>query len=205
MESLYHCLDLPLAIHLLSDGQISPNRFGVHNPTTAPSGLFKANDGYVVISVFLHQWENFAKAIGQPGLITDPRFSSPPERVKNRSALTEIIEQWLQSFASRDEPLDILAEHRIISSPVLDVAAATNHPQMKARGALQDVVHPGIGSLPLPVAPFHFSGSSATIPGRTPALGEHNEAVLARLLDFAPERIAALTDSGVLIRKALGE
>jgi crotonobetainyl-CoA:carnitine CoA-transferase CaiB-like acyl-CoA transferase len=205
MESLYHCLDLPLSIHLLSEGKISPNRFGVHNPTTAPSGLFKANDGYVVISVFLHQWENFARAIGQPELISDPRFSSPQERVNNRSALTGIIEQWLQSFPSRDAALDILAAHRIISSPVLDVAAATNHPQMKARGALQEVLHPGIGPLPLPVAPFHFSGSLVTIPGRTPALGEHNAPVLSRLLDFTPERIAALTDSGVLIEKVPGE
>src|SRR5262249_43040463 len=128
MESLFHCLDLPLSIHLLSEGKISPQRFGVHNPTTAPSGLFKARDGYVVISVFLHQWENFAGAIGKPELMTDPRFSSPAGRVDNRSALTEIIERWLQSFPSREQPLDILAEHRIISSPVLDVAAAANHP-----------------------------------------------------------------------------
>jgi len=205
MESLFHFLDLPLAIYLLSDGQISPNRFGVHNPTTAPSGLFKARDGYVVISVFLHQWENFARAIGKPELITDPRFSPAAQRVKNRSALTEIIEQWLDSFSSRDEALEILAEHRIISSPVIDVAAATNHPQMKARGALQEVDHPGIGALPLPVAPFHFSGSPVTIPGRTPALGEHNEPVISRLLDYSAERIAALTASGVLTKKALGE
>ena len=205
MESLFHCLDLPLSIHLLSEGKISPQRFGVHNPTTAPSGLFKARDGYVVISVFLHQWENFARAIDKPELMTDSRFSTPAARVDNRDALTGIIEQWLQSFPGRDGPLDILAEHRIISSPVLDVAAAANHPQMKARGALQDVVHPGIGPLPLPVAPFHFSDSPVMIHGRTPALGEHNEPVLARLLDYTPERIAALTDSGVLIKKALGE
>jgi crotonobetainyl-CoA:carnitine CoA-transferase CaiB-like acyl-CoA transferase len=201
METLFHTLDLPLAIHLLSDGQVSPQRCGVHNLTTAPTGTFKASDGYVVISAFLHQWETFANAIGRPELLTDPRFSTASERAKNRLALAEIIEQWLQSFPTRDEPLAILAEHRVISGAVLDVAQATNHPQMKARHALQEVPHPGIGPLPLPVAPMRFSQASVAIRGRTPALGEHNETILAQLLGFTPERIAALTTSGVLVKK----
>jgi len=203
METLFHTLELPLATHLLSEGQLSPQRCGVHNPTTAPTGTFKARDGYVVISAFLHQWEAFANAIGKPELLADPRFSTAPERARNRYALAEIIEEWLQSFPTRDEPLAILAEHRVISGPVLDVAQATDHPQMKARHALQEVPHPGIGSLPLPVAPMRFSDARVAIQDRTPALGEHNEAVLSQVLDFAPERIAALTASGVLVQKVL--
>jgi crotonobetainyl-CoA:carnitine CoA-transferase CaiB-like acyl-CoA transferase len=202
METLFHTLDLPLATHLLSEGQVSPQRCGVHNPTTAPTGTFKARDGYVVISAFLHQWEAFANAIGKPELLADPRFSTAPERASNRYALAEIIEQWLQSFPTRDEPLAILAEHRVISGPVLDVAQATNHPQMKARRALQEVPHPGIGPLPLPVAPMRFSSAPVAIQGRTPALGEHNETVLSQLLGYGPERIATLTASGVLVKQA---
>jgi crotonobetainyl-CoA:carnitine CoA-transferase CaiB-like acyl-CoA transferase len=204
METLFHTLDLPLATHLLSEGQVSPLRCGVHNLTTAPTGTFKARDGYVVISAFLHQWEIFANAIGKPELLTDPRFSTAPERAKNRYALAEIIEEWLQSFPTRDEPLAILARHRVISGPVLDVAQAANHPQMKARHALQDVAHPGIGPLPLPVAPMRFSEERVAIRGRTPALGEHNETILSQLLGLAPEQIAALTSSGVLVKKSAG-
>jgi crotonobetainyl-CoA:carnitine CoA-transferase CaiB-like acyl-CoA transferase len=198
METLFHTLDLPLATHLLSNGEVQPQRCGLHNPTTAPTGTFKARDGYVVISAFLHQWEAFANAIGKPELLTDPRFSNATERANNRLALAEIIEEWLQSFPSRDEPLAILAEHRVISGPVLDVAGATNHPQMKARHALQEVTHPGIGPLPLPVAPMRFSNAAVAIHGRTPALGEHNETILTEL-GYTPERIAELTQSGVLV------
>jgi crotonobetainyl-CoA:carnitine CoA-transferase CaiB-like acyl-CoA transferase len=201
MESLFHTLDLPLSMYLLSDGQVSPTRFGVHNPTTAPTGTFKARDGYVVISAFIHQWESFVEAIGQPELLTDPRFSTSAERAKHRYELAEIIEQWLQSFPSRDEPLAILAEHRVISGPVLDVGGAMNHPQMRARGAIHNVDHPGIGPMPLPVAPLRFSGAPVAIGGRTPALGEHNAAVLAQLPGYSAERIAALTEAGVLVSK----
>jgi crotonobetainyl-CoA:carnitine CoA-transferase CaiB-like acyl-CoA transferase len=201
METLFHTLDLPLAIHLLSDGQVSPQRCGVHNLTTAPTGTFKGSDGYVVISAFLHQWEAFANAIGRPELLTDPRFSTASERASNRLALAEIIEQWLQSFPTREEPLAILAEHRVISGSVLDVAQAANHPQMQARRALQEVPHPGVGPLPLPVAPMRFSSASVAIRGRTPALGEHNEIILSQILGFTPERITALTTAGVLVNK----
>ncbi len=201
METLFNTLDLPLSTYLLSEGRDSPMRCGVHNPTTAPTGTFKARDGYVVISAFLHQWEAFVQAIGKPELLADPRFSTAPERARNRYALAEIIEEWLQSFPSREEPLAILARHRVISGPVLDVGGALNHPQMKARGALQNVDHPGIGPLPLPVAPLHFSDSQVAIRGRTPALGEHNEAVLSRLLGYTPDRIATLTEAGVLVSK----
>ena len=201
METLFHTLDLPLSTHLLSNGQVRPERCGVHNPTTAPTGTFKARDGYVIISAFLQQWEIFARAIGKPELLTDPRFSTAPQRANNRLALAEIIEDWLQSFPTRDEPLAILAEHRVISGPVLDVAQAAEHPQMKARQALQEVNQPGIGPLPLPVAPMRFSDAPVAIRGRTPALGEHNEAILSRLPGFTSERIAALTASGVLVKK----
>src|SRR5579875_68734 len=201
METLFHTLDLPLAIHLLSSGQIAPQRCGVHNLTTAPTGTFRARDGYVVISAFLHQWEAFANAIGKPELLTDPRFATAPERAKNRYALAEIIEEWLQSFPSREEPLAILAQHRVISGPVLDVAQAANHPQMQARHAMQEVDHPGVGALALPVAPMRFSDERVAIRGRTPALGEHNETILSQLPNYTPQRIADLTASGVLVSK----
>jgi crotonobetainyl-CoA:carnitine CoA-transferase CaiB-like acyl-CoA transferase len=48
---------------------------------------------------------------------------------------------------------------------------------------------------------MRFSQASVAIRGRTPALGEHNETILAQLLGFTPERIAALTTSGVLVKK----
>ena len=114
-----------------------------------------------------------------------------------------IIEDWLQSFASRDEPLRILEEHRILCAPVLDINQAVNHPQMKFRGVMQEVDHPGIGPLPLPRAPFRVSGAGVKIRGRTAFLGEHNEAVLTRHLGYSREQVAELTASGVLIAEAL--
>ena len=82
-------------------------------------------------------------------------------------ALVELLEHWLQSFPTRDEPLALLDEVRILSAPVLDIAQIINHPHMKARGAMQEVAHPGMGPIGIPKTPIHYSETRVEI--RRPA------------------------------------
>jgi crotonobetainyl-CoA:carnitine CoA-transferase CaiB-like acyl-CoA transferase len=203
IECLFHLHDTAIQFYVLSDGELNPTRFGAHHYAVAPCGIFKARDGYVVIVALIHQWELFAKTIGRPELATDPRFATNEARTENRFVLVEIIEEWLQSFPTRDEPLAILESVRILSAPVLDIAQAINHPQIKARGAMQEVPHPGIGPVALPKSPFRFSETAVEIRNRAPLLGEHNESVLTRYLGYSADKIAALTQSGVLIQEPL--
>src|SRR6266849_10157619 len=203
IECLFHLHDTAIQFYVLSDGELNPTRFGAHHYAVAPCGIFKARDGYIVIAVLVHQWELFARAIGKPELMTDPRFATGGARVENRFALVKLIEEWLQSFPTRDEPLAILENARILSAPVLDIAQAINHPQIKARGAMQEVPHPGIGPVALPKSPFHFSETTVEIRSRAPLLGEHNESVLSRYLGYSAEKVASLTRSGVLVQEAL--
>ncbi len=48
---------------------------------------------------------------------------------------------------------------------------------------------------------MRFSEERVAIRTRAPALGEHNETILSQLLGYAPERVAALTASGVVVKK----
>lgn len=203
VESLINLHDQALARYVISNGADNPMRSGSHLAGTAPCGIFKARDGYMIITALLHQWEGFAKAIGKPELLSDPRFNPPAERSKNRFELVPIIEDWLQSFESRDEPLRILEQHRILSAPVLDIGQAINHPQMKFRGVMEEVDQPGVGPIALPRAPFRVSGASVKIRAPTAFLGEHNQAVLARYLGYSKDQVAELTRAGTLIARPL--
>jgi crotonobetainyl-CoA:carnitine CoA-transferase CaiB-like acyl-CoA transferase len=203
VASLFNLHDLPLARYIMSNGADNPMRTGSHLGGASPCGIFKATDGYIIITVLQHQWDNFANTIGKPELLSDPRFNTIDERAKHMPELIAIIEQWLQSFPTRDEPLAILAEHRVLSAPVLDIGQAMNHPQMKSRGVMQEVEHPGIGPVPLPRAPFVVSGASVEIRARTPFLGEHNADVLSRYLGYSKEQVAELTKAGVLVEDPL--
>jgi len=203
VECLFHLHDTAIQFYVLSDGALNPTRFGAHHYAVAPCGIFKARGGYVVIAVLVHQWELFAQVIGRPELATDPRFNTNERRAENRFALVEIIETWLQSFPTCEEPLAILESVRILSAPVLDIAQAINHPQLKARGAMQEVPHPGLGPVALPKSPFRFSETTVEIRSRAPLLGEHNERVLTRYLSYSADKIAALTQAGVLVQEPL--
>ncbi len=134
VESLFNLHDNSLARYIISNGADNPMRTGAHLGGPTPCGIFKARDGYMIITVLAHHWENFANTIGKPELLTDPRFTPLAERAKHMPELNAIIEEGrLQSFPSRDEPLKILrrpphperpgARHRSGDEPSADESA----------------------------------------------------------------------------------
>ncbi len=198
LECMFHLHDTAIQFYVMSEGELNPNRFGSHHYLLAPCGIFKASDGYVVITVLDHQWETFCSAIGRREWLDDPRFAAREARVDNRLALAALLEQWLQSFATRDEPIAILEKARILSAPVLDIGQIINHPVIQERGAMQSIPHPGLGPVAIPKSPFRMSETPAIIRNRAPLLGEHNEKVLGQYLGYSTGQLAELAKSGVL-------
>ena len=200
LECMFHMHDSAIQFYVMSEGKENPQRSGSQHFAVAPCGIFKARDGYVVITVLVHQWEFFCRTIGKPEWINDPRFSTPPERLHNCDELVKLIEEWLQSFPTRDEPLAILGKARILSAPVLDISQIINHPVIQERGAMQSIPHPGLGPVALPKSPFRMSETPAMIRGPEPLLGEHNERILSDYLGYSREKIEGLTKAGVLVQ-----
>jgi CoA:oxalate CoA-transferase len=201
VEALFHLHDSYLVAHLFSGGEINPTRCGPHRDEAAPCGIFKARNGYVVINIYAHEFRQFAGVIGRPDLADDPRFADPLIRAGNKLALAAIIEEWLQSFASDEEPVKILQSNRFLSAPVLDLRGAVNNPHLRARGALQTVDVPGFGEIPLPKAPYHYSEAVVEIRPHMALLGQDNAEVLGKYLGYDAKKIAALTEEGLLVSK----
>ncbi len=185
-----------------SEGRINPSRMGSDFPAVAPMGIFKARDGYVAITVLYDQWELFTRLIGRPELGRDPRYDTLPRRLERRPEVNEIVETWLQSFASRDEPLAILERNHILSAPVYDVPQAMTSSAVQGRNALQELTYPGVGSMRIPRPPLRFSEGRTEIVRRAPLLGEHNREILGELLGYSEAKIAALTQAGLLAQEA---
>ncbi len=198
IECMGHYNSLGIVAHGVSGGRAKQTRSGSHSSGTAPFGVFKARDGYVVISVLINQWGTFTELMGRPELGSDPRYDTIEHRVKHQAELIGIVEEWLQSFPSRDEPLAMLDQAHIMCAPVLDTAGFLNYPQVVARGLIQQVEQPGIGTIGIPKAPFHYSDARVEIRMRAPMLGEHNETMASGVLGYTEEKIAALTQAGVL-------
>lgn len=203
VESLAYYNSLAMVNYGFSGGKARQTRNGSHSPALAPFGIFKATGGYIAISVLHYQWEIFSKAIGRPELAADPRFDSVPRRMENQAAVIAIVETWLQSFPNREQPLAILEAAHILSAPVAETSEVINSPQTAVRGSMQDVAHPGIGPVAIPKAPFNFSATTVEIPGPAPLLGQHNRAVLGEVLGFSRDRVAELTQAGIIAEEPL--
>lgn len=199
-DSLMHLTSALIATRSILGSAYKPMRSGAHLPGLTPCGIFKARDGYVAITVLLQQFDTFVRLMGKPELSSDPRFDSPTHRNENRFELIRIVEEWLQSFSSRDEPIALIRSAHILCAPVLDTDGVMNDQHNRERDSFQEIDQPGAGKLRLPKAPFRFSETSVKVGGRAPLMGEDNEKVLSEMLGYPPVKIEQLTRNGVLFK-----
>jgi crotonobetainyl-CoA:carnitine CoA-transferase CaiB-like acyl-CoA transferase len=182
-----------------SGGEAMPVRTGMHYSVLAPAGMFKAREGYIFVFAWLdHHWVKLCELMGRPELGRDPRFIDNPKRVKNRTAMIEVIESWLQSMPSDEAAVEALRQARLPSAPVLTVEKAMRHPHLVERQTVQTVHDRILGEFQIPGFPLRFSSFPNRLDLEAPFLGEHNRRILSSYLGYSPERVARLEQEGVL-------
>ncbi len=146
--------------------------------TRKPTGnLFKTTDGWIVLAVMTDpQFQRLMKVLGHEDALADPRFVDWPTRIKNSSALHEIVEAamkseasatWIERFTRNDIPAGRV--HSIPETAQLDLfqhrtvlqTVETEHGPIKVIGSGFRLEHGG-GSVDRPPA----------------TLGQHTDEVL---------------------------
>ena len=127
--------------------------------------------------------------------MTDERFRTNPDRVRNREELVALVSARFREHASADwqERLTAWAcrPHPSPTSPSRDCRADT-----RARDAPAGR-HEGIPELRLPALPLSFDRERATHASAPPGVGEHTAEILEEV-GYSPEEIAALARDGVI-------
>jgi crotonobetainyl-CoA:carnitine CoA-transferase CaiB-like acyl-CoA transferase len=176
---------------------VSPGREGNEHPLLCPFGLYRAADGWLAIAApGDRHWQLLCKAVDRPDLVDDPRLTTNPARVAHRELVRELIEAWTAT-RSMAEAESLLAES-VPLAPVNTVERIFADPHVRAREMLVELEQPGVTE-PLAVAgrPIKFGAGAGAPMRRAPLLGEHTDAVLARL-GYPTARLAELRDSGVI-------
>jgi crotonobetainyl-CoA:carnitine CoA-transferase CaiB-like acyl-CoA transferase len=201
VDTLYHMHDFGLQSNSITGGEFVPNRMGRYHNQICPAGVYKAAQGWIFILVLDRQWGNMVKAMARPELLTDSRFATGADRVKNAAELNAIVEKWLQSFPTDDAALAVLEENRIACAPVQSVIDTMRHPHYKAREMVRTVPDPILGQVTIPGFPFKFSAYPDLPVGlQAPLLGQHGEQILREVLDYSDAELARLRADGVLCR-----
>ncbi len=164
----------------LASGEI-PEPQGSGTPMIAPYEAFPSRDDWVMIAAGSDAL--FAKccaALGLPALPGDPRFSSNPARVKNRSALFETLASVTRTLSSPDL-LARLQKVGVPSAPILTLDHVAAEPQTEASGLLIPAKHPRVPEYRAVGLPIKWDGERPGVSRVPPLLGEHTAEVLAEL------------------------
>lgn len=155
-------------------------------------GCLKSKDGWVIIAPATdHIWRRFVKAIGREEMADDPRFASDLDRFKNADLIEPIVRDWV-ARRSVDEVGGVMEKAKVPCSVVNTVDKLLDDPQVKARGMIQMVDHPGLGEIPLPGFHIKLSRSPAEFKFVAPKIGQHNEEVYGGLLGMTGDEIGQL-------------
>ncbi len=179
--------------HLLSGK--TPQRTGNAHPNIQPQDVFPCRDGKVVIVVGNDgQFAKFCEAIGRPEWVKDERFAANPARVRNLAVLNPMI---VAELAKRDRAHWVAAFEAVgvPCGPINSIPEAFADEQVKHRGMLFDLPHPGGTRLPQVASPMRFKESPLKYEVPPPLLGQHTLEILTDL-GFSKKEIENLSSTG---------
>jgi itaconate CoA-transferase len=179
LESLGEWMGFPM--YYAYEGAPPPPRSAASHATIYPYGPFAAGDGGTVMLGLQNEreWKIFCdKVLLQSSLATDPRFDANAKRNTHRAELKAII---LQAFGEMTaaQVVQRLDDAGIANARMNSMAEMWAHPQLHARGRVQQVASPAgdIAALLPPGVNSSFDYRMDAIP----AIGEHTDAVLREL------------------------
>jgi formyl-CoA transferase len=103
------------------------------------------------------------------------------------------------------EAMDILNEFDIPCGPILSMKELAEDKSLRATGTVVEVDHPKRGKYLSVGNPIKLSDSPTDVV-RSPLLGEHTMEILADVLRYSPDEIAAIKSSGAItppVKKAV--
>ncbi|MBW2395009.1 MAG: CoA transferase [Deltaproteobacteria bacterium] len=177
-------------------------RQGNRSPEAAPQGLYPCAGHspeapqWLALSVeSKRQWEALLDWLDHPEWAT----GVGSHLIARRQRQDELDEALRRVFAERDRDACVaeLIAAGVPAAPVIDPRALAEHPQFVARGFLEQIEHPVVGSQATMGAPFRYASVDRWLTRAAPLLGEHNTEIL-RELGYDDAEIEALVAQRVI-------
>lgn len=156
-------------------------------------------DDYVYISASPRRanlWAPLVRAIGGEEMASDARYSDPDWCLEHAEEIDEMIESWTME-RTKQEAFHILAKAGVPCGPTLNAEDIYSDAHLAERGMITTLEHPERGAFMMPACPVKLSDSPADL-RVAPLLGQHTDEVLAEVLGFGDEELAALRAENVI-------
>jgi len=158
-----------------------PTRQGSRHRQNAPYQRFATKDGFLMIGAAgQHIWERCVRALGQPAWLTDARFRTSRDRMKNRGILEREMEALLVTQPT-EHWIKVLDDAGVPCGPVYTYAQLFADPQIVHRELVVHADDPELGRVPHIRTPIKMSASDVAVRTVAPRLGQHSEEILTAL------------------------
>ena len=179
LESLVYMMDFQTSRWLI-DGEVATQAGNFH-PTSIPTGVYKARDGYMNIAVFGSKiWERFCDILGAPEWVNDERYRDKKGRSVNRDALNAEINQRLAAH-DRAYWIERLNDGGVACGLINTVREVFEEPQIQHLGMVKEVVSAHLGPQRLVGQPMQLERTPSSMARAAPKRGEHTEEILSEL------------------------
>jgi crotonobetainyl-CoA:carnitine CoA-transferase CaiB-like acyl-CoA transferase len=179
-------------------GDYVRERTGAFLPKIAPSNIYPASDGMLIIAANQDSvWQRLAEAMGRAELGKNERYATHSARGERQAELDAMIAAWSKTKTCAE--LESLCEaHGVPCGRIYRAPDMLEDPHFAAREAIVAVEHPVLGAMKMQNAVPKFSATPGNVRWTGPALGEHTDEVLHSLLGYTSGKIEALRASNVI-------
>lgn len=175
------------------------------SPTRAPKKgwspirmVRSKDDRYVLLEAAMDdQWRGLVRFMGNPGWAEDEKFSNEEVRREHAAELKEYVTKWAQNYTG-EELFHGAQQNRCSSAPINSLEELVQSPQVEARCFIIEADHPVAGRLRYPSSPYRFSETPWSVERTAPLLGQHNEEIFCRRLDYSREDLVKLKEAGAI-------
>jgi formyl-CoA transferase len=160
---------------------VIPEPLGSGHRLLAPYQAIRCADGYLTLGAANDRlFARLAALLGHADWVSHPDYGNATARVRNRAALTELIEA-ITVHQPRSHWLRLFDTNGIPCGPINNYAEAFANPQIQARNMVVEVDHPGLGRLRTAGSPLKMSETPPIVDRRAPLLGEHTREILLEI------------------------
>ncbi|MCJ0977445.1 CoA transferase [Rhodococcus sp. ARC_M12] len=174
-------------------------RSGAVLPNVAPSNVYPTADGGWIL-VAANQdtvFGRLAKAMGQPELATDPRFSTHRARGERQEELDDMVAAFTVEHDSGSLE-DLLLAHAVPVGKIYRPSDMLKDKQFIARESIITTDHPTLGKVPMQNTFPRLSRTDGSVRWPGPRLGEHTSDVLTSVGRYSDDDVDALRAAGTI-------
>lgn len=173
-------------------------RTGPILPKIAPSNIYDAADGQVVIAANQNTvFERLVAAMGRPEMARDPRYATHTARGEAQDELDAIVNDWSKA-KTMAELEAICDEAGVPFGRVYRAPEMLTDPHFAAREAIIEALHPVLGAFKMQNVCPRLSKTPGSVRWTGHAMGEDNAYVFGDLLGYDAARIADLKAKRVI-------